>query len=227
MPPNSRWRSPLTRTGRPAISGISRSATRSSSGSTLFLVASITNRRWRWCSRSGSWAARSSACVQSALGVVELPDVVVERGHLLADEQPRRLVPGHRGPALVVDRAVAEHLEVLRLVALGRGGVVERVAHARALDRRLLDAVHERRLRQPGRLEHGRRHVDHVRELRPHLAARRDPVGPAARSCRCGSRRSATRPASSTGTACPSRAPSRPRSGCSSPARRTRRAARS
>ena len=67
MPPNSRWRSPLTSTGRPAISGISRSATRSSSGSTLFFVASITNSRWRWWSRSGSWAARSSACVQSAL----------------------------------------------------------------------------------------------------------------------------------------------------------------
>ena len=61
-------------------------------------------------------AARSWAWVQS-LGVVELPDVVVERGQLAA-HHPRRAVPGDRGPALVVDAAVAEHLEVLGLVRL-------------------------------------------------------------------------------------------------------------
>ena len=65
---------------------------------------------------------------------------------LLADEDPRRLVPGHRGPAFVVDAAVAEHLEVLGLVPLGRLGVVERVQHADAFDRLLLDAVHRDRL---------------------------------------------------------------------------------
>ena len=46
-----------------------------------------------------------------------------------------------------------------------------------------------------------------------------------ARSCRCGCRPSARRPAWSTGTACPSRAPSRRRSGCRPRACRTRRSA--
>ena len=73
--------------------------------------------------------------------VVELPHVVVERRHLLAAHHPRRAVLGHRAPALVVDAAVAEHLEVLRLVPLGRLGVVEAVQHARALVR----ALHARR----------------------------------------------------------------------------------
>ena len=44
--------------------------------------------------------------------------------------------------------------------------------------RLLLDAVHERRLRQPGRLEHGRGDVDHVGELRADLAVRLDPRRP-------------------------------------------------
>ena len=75
-------------------------------------------------------------------GVVEFPDVVVESRDFLAEKKPRRLVPGDRGPALVVDAAVAEHLEVLRLMPVRRIGVVERVQHADALDRLLLHAVH-------------------------------------------------------------------------------------
>ncbi len=74
-------------------------------------------------------------------------------------------MPGHGGPALVIDAAVAEHLEVLGLTPLRRLGVVERVQHARALDRRLLHAVHDGRLRQSRRLENGRRDVDDVVEL--------------------------------------------------------------
>ena len=96
--------------------------------------------------------------------VVELPDVLVERGDLgLRD--PRRRVLRHRRPAAVIDAAVAADLEVLRLVAVGRGRVVERVGHAHALDRALLDAVHMRRLRDAGHREHGRRDVDDVVEL--------------------------------------------------------------
>ena len=84
----------------------------------------------------------------------------------------------HRGPALVVDAAVAEHLEVLRLVPLGRLGVVEGVEHADAFDRVLLDAVHRDRLGQAGRLEDRRRDVDHVVELRADLALGLDALGP-------------------------------------------------
>ena len=57
------------------------------------------------------------------VAVVELPDVVVERGQLTADHDPWRAVLGDRAPALVVDAAVGEHLEVLQVVALGRVAV--------------------------------------------------------------------------------------------------------
>ena len=87
-------------------------------------------------------------------------------------------MPGHRRPALVVDAAVAEHLEVLRLVPLGRLRVVEGVEHAEAFDRRLLDAVDDRRMRQPGGLEDRRGDVDDVMELAADLALGLDAVGP-------------------------------------------------
>ena len=151
-----------------------------------------------------------------AAAVVELPDVVVERRQLAADHDPRRLVLGDRAPAPVVDAAVAEHLEVLQVVALRGVGVVEGVEHARALHGRLLHAVDHRRLGQPGRLEDRRRHVDDVGELRAQAAAARRCRRASARWCRCGCRPSARRPAWSTGTGCPSPTPSRPRSGCRS-----------
>ena len=93
-------------------------------------------------------------------------------------DHPWSRVARHRRPALVVDAAVAEHLEVLRLAPLGGVGVVEGVAHAHALDRLLRDAVNRRRLGQAGRLEHRRRDVDHVVELAAHLALGRDALRP-------------------------------------------------
>jgi hypothetical protein len=65
MPSNRSWVLPLTVCGRPAMSGLKRSATRSSSGSTLYLTASISNRRCSSVSLSGIWLARSCACDQS------------------------------------------------------------------------------------------------------------------------------------------------------------------
>ena len=78
----------------------------------------------------------------------------------------------------MVDAAVAEHLEVLRPVSVGLGGAVERIRHAHALDRSLLDPVDDRRVWQTRGLEHRGRDVDHVVELGPHLAARVEPVRP-------------------------------------------------
>ena len=98
----------------------------------------------------------------------------------------------------------------------GRLRLVEGVEHAGALDRRLLHAVDHRRLGQAGRLEDRRCDVDDVRELRPHPARLLDARRASARSCRCGCRPSATRPAWSTATACSSPRPSRPSSGCRS-----------
>jgi hypothetical protein len=56
----------------------------------------------------------------------------------------------------VVDASVAEHLEVLRLVPLRGLGVIERIEHAAAFDRCLLNAIDDGRVRQTGRFENGR-----------------------------------------------------------------------
>ena len=109
--------------------------------------------------------------------VVELPDVVVERHHLAGDD-PGRAVLGDRGPALVVDPAVADHLEVLRRARVRCVGVVEAVGHAHAVQRHLLLAVDEVGLREPGDIEHGRGDVDDVVELMASLSTRLNPVGP-------------------------------------------------
>ena len=60
----------------------------------------------------------------------------------------------------------------------GRRLVVEASEHRDAVRGHLLDAVHERRLGQPGGVEHGRRDVDHVVELVADLALGLDPVRP-------------------------------------------------
>ena len=87
-------------------------------------------------------------------------------------------MPGDRRPPLVIDAAVAEHLEVLRLVPLRSLGVVERIQHTDAFKRRLLRAVDDRRMRQPGRFEDRRSDVDHMMELAAHLAFRLNAVRP-------------------------------------------------
>ena len=57
-------------------------------------------------------------------------------------------------------------------------GVVERVEHADAFERCLLDPVDEGRVRQLRRFEDGRRDVDDVGELGPRLAPCGDPARP-------------------------------------------------
>ena len=104
--------------------------------------------------------------------VVELPVVVVERGRRLL--APRRAVLGHGAPALEVDAAVAEHLEVLEVVVLGGLGGVEAVEHARAFIGALGDPVDHRRLGDAGRLEHRGGDVDDVVELLSYLAFSRN-----------------------------------------------------
>src|SRR5271154_7151031 len=112
------------------------------------------------------------------IGVIELPHVVVECRGFLTLEYPRRLVPRHRGPAFVINAAVAEHLEVLCLMRFGSLCIVEGVRHADALDRMLLHSVDEGRLRQTRHLKDGWRDVDHVMELTAELACPLDSLGP-------------------------------------------------
>ena len=167
---------PLISCGRPARSGLKRSNVRSSSGSALYFVGLDDEETLQLGELLRVLLRQVLRLRPVGVRVVQLPHVVVERALVGAD--PRHAVPRHRRPSLVVDAAVAEHLEVLRLVPLRRLGVVERVEHADAFDRRLLHAVDDGRMRQAGGLEDGRRDVDHVMELAADLALRLDAVRP-------------------------------------------------
>ena len=114
--------------------------------------------------------------------VVELPLVPGDHvRRLLAAELPRqRHRRRRRNPALVVNRAVAEHLEVLRGMPGRRVGVglVKRVGQARTFDRQLLDTVDRVGRRDTGRLEDRRHDVDDVVELAANVARVADVAGP-------------------------------------------------
>src|SRR5689334_8539647 len=74
----------------------------------------------------------------------------------------------HSDPAIMVKRAIAEHLEVLRVALLPRFGVSKTVHHADAFDRLLRDAVEFRRGDE----------IDHVVELVADAALVLDASGP-------------------------------------------------
>ena len=101
--------------------------------------------------------------------VVELPLVPRDDvGRRLRAQYPRkRHRCGRRDPAVVVDGAITEHLEVLRHVP-GRGVRVRlgpRVRHAHSVQRPLLDAVDHVRQRDAGCFKDGRRDVDKMGKL--------------------------------------------------------------
>lgn len=85
---------------------------------------------------------------------------------------------GDRGPALVVDPAVAEHLEVLRGVPLRGPRLVEGVGERDAVERRLLDPVDRLGEGDACHVEERRQDVVDVMPLVSHLAARPDARGP-------------------------------------------------
>ena len=70
---------PRSSSGRPAISALNRSAARSSSGSTLYFAASISQRRCSSASLLGLLRGEVLALAPVLGGVVELPVVLVER----------------------------------------------------------------------------------------------------------------------------------------------------
>ena len=116
------------------------------------------------------------------LDVVELPLVSGDhirrrRGAQLPRKGDRRR---GRHPSVVIDGAIAEHLEILRRVS-GRGvGVrlVPCVRHAHPFHGALLDAVDRIGLRNAGRFEDGRSDVDDVMELAADAAHVVDMAGP-------------------------------------------------
>ena len=118
---------------------------------------------------SGILAARSLFSVGSSMDVVELP--LVPGDHIRRRLGAQLPGEGHRGrarhPAVVIDGAIAEHLEVLRPVsARGVGvGLVPGIHQAHAFNGALLDAVDRVGRRNAGRFEDGRHDVDDVMEL--------------------------------------------------------------
>ena len=127
MPPNRSWVSPLTSVGLPAVSGF------------IFSIHPVVQRQYlvarqprsassrcSSCSFCGFFLERSFAWLQSP-GLVQFPDVVVEGRDRIVHGCPWRAALRDRGPPLVVDAAVTEHLEVLGLVPLRRLCLVERV----------------------------------------------------------------------------------------------------
>ena len=94
--------------------------------------------------------------------------------------------------------------------------IIECVSHADAFERLLPRAVEHVGGLNARRFQNRRHDVDDVVELRANLPLRLDPFGPTKSPARFVFRRNATPPASSTGKARPSRAPTRPDSGCKS-----------
>ncbi len=83
-----------------------------------------------------------------------------------------------REPAVVVDAAIAHDLVVLRRVAFLGVGIVERIQHAGAGHRDLLDAVDDLGLGDPRRFQDRRGDVDEVGVLPALLALGLDALGP-------------------------------------------------
>ena len=81
-------------------------------------------------------------------------------------------------PAVVIDRAVAEHLEVLGRPHARGIRVVEGVGEAQAVHPLLGDAGHLLGNRQAGGLQDRRVQVGHIEELRAHLTLPLDTPGP-------------------------------------------------
>src|SRR5262249_54678273 len=114
--------------------------------------------------------------------VVKLPRVAVDHVWKLAQAQ----IPGWLGrrgtcdPAIVVNRAVTDHFEILR----GTGGwgvslgLVESIGHAHAFDGLLGDTVDHHGCLNARRLEYRRHNVNHVVELSADASHVADVTGP-------------------------------------------------
>src|SRR5271170_1971147 len=81
-------------------------------------------------------------------------------------------------PAIFVERAVSEHLEVLNVTRARSFRVVEAVHHADAFDGLLFHAIHLHRLGKMRCLQNGRGNVDDMVKLRAYSACVLDAVRP-------------------------------------------------
>ena len=142
-----------------------RAATEASSGKTWYFLASALQYLHLLGVLGGNVLGLAEVLVQ----VIELEYLVVERIRVCRPERlPRR--PIHlraQHPAVVIQRPLPHHLEVLGLVPRRDLGVlgVEGVNEAGAFDWRLLNAIDHLRRLDASRLEDRRHDVDHVDEL--------------------------------------------------------------
>ena len=131
--------------------------------------------------------------------VIEFPFVAShDIRHFGRAHEPRGLRRNRRGdPAIVVERAVTEHLEVLRLALRGsvRVRAVEGVSHAHAFDRFLGDAIDRLRRLDAGGFEDRRHDINDVVELAADATDILDVAGPGDAPCPAGCHRRMTRSA--------------------------------
>src|SRR5437667_6694506 len=120
------------RSGRPTSAGFKRSRVRSSRGSTWYFAASLREEVLQLLQLLRVLRGEIVGQAEVRPGVVQLPGVLLERRPWL--ELPRRAVDGAGEPAVVVDRPIAEDLEVLGGVPARRLGVREGVGQAHAFD---------------------------------------------------------------------------------------------
>ena len=114
--------------------------------------------------------------------VVEFPLVAGDHvGRRPGTRLPRKVGRGRRRhPAVMVDGAIAQHLEILRGVPGGRIGIglVPRIDHAHTLDRPLLDAVNCVGCRDAGCLKDCRHNIYDMMKLMTNAAHVLDMAGP-------------------------------------------------
>ena len=123
------------------------------------------------------------------LEVVELPAVGIELDQLVVADRiseatarfhKRAAGPGaHGSPAIVIERAVAKHLEVLGEMAVRCGGIGEAGGQRETLDRALGDALDRCGGLDAEGVEHGGHHVDGMAILGAHFAPGGDALRPA------------------------------------------------
>src|SRR5438128_8300811 len=87
-------------------------------------------------------------------------------------------MPGACDPAIMVNRAVTKHLEVLGSMTVLGFWIIEGINHRRPIERKLLSPVHHLRKRQTHCFQHGWGNIYHVTKLRPDLPFGFDSVGP-------------------------------------------------
>ena len=153
-----------------------RSVSRLSIGSTLYFPASTYHMAIISISRAPLVLRQVPGFRRILLHVVKFPVFGIQLAQLVFRDRRAKLHRRFRkrrprvrtdgAPAIVIDRPVTEHLEILRVMLRCGLGVFECMFEADAFDRRLRDSADLLRRIDPQALQNRRHHVDGMRELR-------------------------------------------------------------